>query len=66
MSLEDTRKCPAATPASVQPGHPARYSNNKMADSAQLENELEGKQNDLALIKQKFSAVQGEAAGRGA
>eukprot|EP01050_Picozoa_sp_SAG11_P002466 SAG11_NODE_126_length_15729_cov_9.966859_2_plen_128_part_00 len=51
MSPEDTCKCPVKTP-------------RKMADNlAQLENELEGKQNDLALIKQHFSEVNGEAAG---
>eukprot|EP01050_Picozoa_sp_SAG11_P004270 SAG11_NODE_268_length_11447_cov_3.136135_8_plen_218_part_00 len=34
-----------------------------MADLAQLELQLEGKQNDLALIKQQFSEANGEAAG---
>ena len=35
-----------------------------MADTlVQMENQLEGKQFDLALIKQHFSEVNGEAAG---
>ena len=53
MSLEGTRKCPDRTPRKI--------SNNKMADLAQLENQLEGKQFDLALIKQRFAEANGES-----
>ena len=54
MSLKDTRKCPFRTPARSRTNN-----KNRMGSLPELENALEGKQNDLALIKQEFSDPSG-------